>query len=172
MNTTTRGPMDPQTDVDGRLRHLLSLQGLSRTQLETLLRRAQGLTAHAYGGTGARHALAGKAVCTLFFEPSTRTRSSFSLAAQRLGADLLGTKIEVAVGDHSGQDKRCRCVGGIVLYRSSIANRVLGDLHHNVEVFAFGRVQIHGIAERIKIAQQPSDSAWRRFLDRDLRLKQ
>ena len=36
-----------------------------------------------------RGALAGKAVCTLFFEPSTRTRSSFSLAAQRLGADLL-----------------------------------------------------------------------------------
>ena len=34
-------------------------------------------------------ALAGRAVCTLFFEPSTRTRSSFSLAAQRLGADLL-----------------------------------------------------------------------------------
>ena len=81
--------MDPQTDADGRLRHLLSLQGLSRAQLETLLRRAQGLAAHAYGGTGARHALAGKAVCTLFFEPSTRTRSSFSLAAQRLGADLL-----------------------------------------------------------------------------------
>ena len=81
--------MDPQTDADGRLRHLLSLQGLSRAQLETLLRRAQGLTAHAYGGSGVRTALAGKAVCTLFFEPSTRTRSSFSLAAQRLGADLL-----------------------------------------------------------------------------------
>ena len=81
--------MDPQTDADGRLRHLLSLQGLSRAQLETLLRRAQGLTAHAYGGSGVRNALAGKAVCTLFFEPSTRTRSSFSLAAQRLGADLL-----------------------------------------------------------------------------------
>ena len=28
--------MDPQTDADGRLRHLLSLQGLSRAQLETL----------------------------------------------------------------------------------------------------------------------------------------
>ena len=66
--------MDPQTDADGRLRHLLSLQGLSRAQLETLLRRAQGLTAHAYGGVGVRHALAGKAVCTLFFEPSTRPR--------------------------------------------------------------------------------------------------
>ena len=81
--------MDPQTDADGRLRHLLSLRGLSRTQLETLLRRAQGLTAHARGGSSVRHALAGKAVCTLFFEASTRTRSSFSLAAQRLGADLL-----------------------------------------------------------------------------------
>ncbi len=52
MSTTTRGDMDPQTDADGRLRHLLSLQGLSRAQLETLLRRAQGLTAHAYGGIG------------------------------------------------------------------------------------------------------------------------
>ncbi len=36
-----------------------------------------------------RDTLAGKAVCTLFFEPSTRTRSSFQLAAQRLGADTL-----------------------------------------------------------------------------------
>ena len=81
--------MDPQVDADGRLRHLLSLQGLSRAQLELLLQRAQELVGHAQGGIGTRHALAGKAVCTLFFEPSTRTRSSFSLAAQRLGADLL-----------------------------------------------------------------------------------
>jgi aspartate carbamoyltransferase catalytic subunit len=36
-----------------------------------------------------RDVLAGKAICTLFFEPSTRTRSSFHLAATRLGADTL-----------------------------------------------------------------------------------
>ncbi len=54
-----------------------------------ILARAQQLTADAHGGTAQRGVLAGKAVCTLFFEPSTRTRSSFSLAAQRLGADLL-----------------------------------------------------------------------------------
>ena len=73
----------------GKLRHLLTLDGLPRATLEGLLERAQQLAADAYGGTALRHALAGKAVCTLFFEPSTRTRSSFSLAAQRLGADLL-----------------------------------------------------------------------------------
>ena len=80
---------DLQTDASGRLRHLLSLEGLSRPALERLLARAQDLVADAYGGTRQRGVLAGKAVCTLFFEPSTRTRSSFSLAAQRLGADLL-----------------------------------------------------------------------------------
>ena len=80
---------DIQTDAEGRLRHLLSLEGLPRPELERLLERAQRLTAVAYGGTAQRGVLAGKVVCTLFFEPSTRTRSSFSLAAQRLGADLL-----------------------------------------------------------------------------------
>ena len=80
---------DLQTDAEGRLRHLLSLEGLPRPELERLLERAQQLTADAHGGTLLRGVLAGTAVCTLFFEPSTRTRSSFSLAAQRLGADLL-----------------------------------------------------------------------------------
>ena len=81
--------MTLQIDGAGKLRHLLTLDGLPRPMLEGLLARAQALTADAYGGTAQRDVLAGKAVCTLFFEPSTRTRSSFSLAAQRLGADLL-----------------------------------------------------------------------------------
>ncbi len=81
--------MTEQFDADGRLRHLLGLDGLPRATLERLLDRAQQLTADARGGTALRNALAGTAVCTLFFEPSTRTRSSFLLAAQRLGADTL-----------------------------------------------------------------------------------
>ena len=80
---------DDQTDSQGRLRHLLSLDGLPQATLEQLLQRAQALVDDAQGGTRLRDVLAGKAVCTLFFEPSTRTRSSFALAAQRLGADLL-----------------------------------------------------------------------------------
>ena len=65
--------------------HLLTLDGLPRATLESLLERAQGFA----DGAAARNRLAGIAVCTLFFEPSTRTRLSFQLAAQRLGADVL-----------------------------------------------------------------------------------
>jgi aspartate carbamoyltransferase catalytic subunit len=79
----------PQLDAQGKLRHFLTLDGLPRDVLERLLVRAQQLQEDALGGTTMRRALAGKAVCTLFFEPSTRTRSSFQLAAQRLGADVL-----------------------------------------------------------------------------------
>ena len=81
-------PID-QATTDGRLRHLLTLEGLPRATLERLLDRAQALHADAHGGTALRGRLAGKAVCNLFFEPSTRTRSSFRLAATRLGADVL-----------------------------------------------------------------------------------
>lgn len=81
--------MSEQLDGQGRLKHLLTLDGMPRGMLEALLQRADALAAHARGGTGMRDVLAGKAVCTLFFEASTRTRCSFSLAIQRLGADLL-----------------------------------------------------------------------------------
>ena len=66
-------------------RHLLTLDGLSRDVLTALLVRAQAFAEGHYD----RRALDGVAVCTLFFEPSTRTRMSFTLAAQRLGADVL-----------------------------------------------------------------------------------
>jgi aspartate carbamoyltransferase catalytic subunit len=69
-----------------KLQHLLTLDKLPRETLQRLLDRAQ---AFAEGGQ-ARSALDGLAVCTLFFEPSTRTRLSFQLAAQRLGAHVLG----------------------------------------------------------------------------------
>lgn len=74
------------------LDHLLSLQDMPRAQLVSLLDRAQR---HADGGSD-RQALAGVAVCTLFFEPSTRTRMSFQLAAQRLGADVLNFDVSTS----------------------------------------------------------------------------
>lgn len=76
-----------QITADGRLRHLLDIHGLPRRQLQALLDRAQ---VFADGGEDVRGRLAGTAICTLFFEPSTRTRLSFQRAAQRLGADVLG----------------------------------------------------------------------------------
>jgi aspartate carbamoyltransferase catalytic subunit len=81
--------MNLQSHEDGRLRHLLTLEGLSRPALVALLDRAQAFL-DGQGAADPRGALAGTAVCTLFFEPSTRTRLSFQRAAQRLGADVLG----------------------------------------------------------------------------------
>ena len=74
-----------QTDAQGVLHHLLTLDGMSRATLMRLLDRAQQFV----DGENASAALGGVAVCTLFFEPSTRTRLSFQRAAQRLGADVL-----------------------------------------------------------------------------------
>ena len=74
-----------QTDAQGVLHHLLTLDGLSQATLLGLLDRAQQFV----DGQSAHDALAGVAICTLFFEPSTRTRLSFQRAAQRLGADVL-----------------------------------------------------------------------------------
>ena len=81
--------MTPQLDSDGRLRHLLTLDGLPRDTLCRLMDRAGQIRDAALGRTPRRQVLDGTTVCTLFFEPSTRTRSSFHIAAQRLGADVL-----------------------------------------------------------------------------------
>lgn len=77
--------MIPQLHSDGRLRHLLTLDGLPKRQLTALLDLAQALR----DDDTSRRTLNGTAICTLFFEPSTRTRLSFQRAAQRLGAEVL-----------------------------------------------------------------------------------
>jgi len=78
-----------QRDSTGRLRHLITLEGLSREELTALLDLAQ-FYVRAPGDFPARDkSLAGHTVANLFFEPSTRTRVSFELAAQRLGADVV-----------------------------------------------------------------------------------
>lgn len=67
---------------------LLGIAGLGRADVEDLLNRAaEHKRAFLEGRRG--NALAGRVVATLFFESSTRTRSSFELAARRLGADIL-----------------------------------------------------------------------------------
>ena len=81
--------MTLQLDSDGRLKHLLTLEGLPRETLCRLLDRAGQIRDAALGRTQKRSSLSGTTLCTLFFEPSTRTRSSFHIAAQRLGADVI-----------------------------------------------------------------------------------
>ena len=70
------------------MNHLLGLEQLSAAEITGLLDRAES-----YLGVGRsspkRSDLAGVVVANLFFEPSTRTKLSFSLAARRLGAETL-----------------------------------------------------------------------------------
>jgi aspartate carbamoyltransferase catalytic subunit len=82
-----------QCDDEGRLRHLLTLEGLSRARILTLLDRADALRTESRGGTRPLDLLAGRTVINLFFEPSTRTRTSFDLAAKRLGAQVINFDI-------------------------------------------------------------------------------
>jgi len=80
---------DLQLLPDGQLRHLLTLENLPAATLNRLLDAAEALRPEARRGTALRQRLAGRTLCTLFFETSTRTRSSFQLAATRLGMDVL-----------------------------------------------------------------------------------
>jgi aspartate carbamoyltransferase catalytic subunit len=71
------------------MKHLLGLEELSREEIVTILDRAETFTRDAESLRMKRNDLAGKVVVNLFFEPSTRTRMSFGLAARRLGADVM-----------------------------------------------------------------------------------
>lgn len=71
------------------LPHLLGLEGVSAEQLTTVLDRADEFKAAAEAGEVKHRHLAGQVVANMFFEPSTRTKTSFSIAAKRLGADTV-----------------------------------------------------------------------------------
>ena len=69
-------------------RHVLDLAAFSQEDYATVLELANRFRALPMSGPRRLPALQGRLVTTLFFEPSTRTRSSFELAARRLSADV------------------------------------------------------------------------------------
>jgi len=82
-----------QFDSHGRLQHLITLEGLSNEQVRELLDRSQRYLRRPGEMPARGHALEGVTVGNIFTEPSTRTRSSFELAARRLGADVINLEI-------------------------------------------------------------------------------
>jgi aspartate carbamoyltransferase catalytic subunit len=85
---------DIQIDEHGRLKHFLTIEGLPRQLLLDILDSAES-----FAGVGERAIkkvplLRGKTIANLFFEPSTRTRTTFELAAKRLSADVLNINIQ------------------------------------------------------------------------------
>jgi aspartate carbamoyltransferase catalytic subunit len=93
-------PLSPkcplQLNDQGRLRHFLSLDGLPRDMLTEILD-----TADSFLEVGARAVkkvplMRGMTVCNVFFENSTRTRTTFELAAKRLSADVITLNVSTS----------------------------------------------------------------------------
>jgi aspartate carbamoyltransferase catalytic subunit len=77
-------------------RHLLDIQSLSAEEILTVLDTARAFKAVSERAIKKVPALRGKTVVNLFVEPSTRTRISFELAAQRLTADIINFSAEAS----------------------------------------------------------------------------
>ena len=84
---------NPQLNRSGELHHLLSLEGLPRAIIERILATADGFINVAEREVKNVPLLRGRSVFNLFFENSTRTRTTFEIAARRLSADVFNLDI-------------------------------------------------------------------------------
>ncbi|WP_230655907.1 aspartate carbamoyltransferase catalytic subunit [Psychrobacter sp. I-STPA10] len=82
----------PQLNKDGHLRHFLGVEGLDKAQLQAIIAKAETFF-DAQGQLINSPELEGCTVMNLFFEPSTRTRTTFEVAEKRLGANVLNIDI-------------------------------------------------------------------------------
>lgn len=129
-----------QLDNNGHLKHFLTIEGLSTEILTRILD-----TAESFAGINEQHVkkvplLRGKTIANLFFEASTRTRTTFELAAKRLSADVLNINISTSATSkgetlldtlHNLQAMQCDMF--VVRHNESgaahyIANRVAADI--------------------------------------------
>jgi len=77
-------------------KHLLDIESLTAAEITTVLDTARGFKAVGERAIKKAPALRGKTVVNLFVEPSTRTRTSFELAAIRLSADVINFSAEAS----------------------------------------------------------------------------
>lgn len=87
---------DIQFDGKGRLRHFLTTEGLARQTLIDILDHAENFASVVNKPVKKAPLLRGKTIANLFFEASTRTRTTFELAAKRLSADVININIQTS----------------------------------------------------------------------------
>jgi aspartate carbamoyltransferase catalytic subunit len=85
-----------QLDERGRLRHFLTTEGVPRAVLTQILDTAESFSGVIDKSVKKVPLLRGRTVMNLFFEASTRTRTTFELAAKRLSADVLNINISTS----------------------------------------------------------------------------
>jgi aspartate carbamoyltransferase catalytic subunit len=86
-------PRNPQLNKNGELHHLLSLDGLPADILRQILDAAESFVGVTQREVKTVPLLRGKSVFNIFFENSTRTRTTFEIAAKRLSADVINLAI-------------------------------------------------------------------------------
>ena len=87
---------NPQLTPDKKLKHLLTTEGLPKTIIEQILETADQFVSVGDRDVKKVPLLRGKSVFNLFFENSTRTRTTFEIAAKRLSADVINLNINAS----------------------------------------------------------------------------
>jgi aspartate carbamoyltransferase catalytic subunit len=87
---------NPQLTDDGKLKHLLSIEGLPKAIINQILDTAESFVGVAEREVKKVPLLRGKTVCNIFFENSTRTRTTFEIAAKRLSADVINLNVSTS----------------------------------------------------------------------------
>ncbi|PCJ32563.1 MAG: aspartate carbamoyltransferase catalytic subunit [Gammaproteobacteria bacterium] len=85
-----------QLTENGHLRHFLTIEGLKRPLLTEIMDRAEQFSSISHQQVKKVPLLRGKTIVNLFFENSTRTRTTFELAAKRLSADVINLNISTS----------------------------------------------------------------------------
>src|ERR1043165_2892132 len=155
-------PSNPQLNKNGELHHLLSLEGLPADILRQILDTAQSFVGVTQREVKKVPLLRGKAVFNLFFEPSTRTRTTFEIAARQAdmfivrhaasGAPYLIAKhvapeihvINAGDGRHAHPTQGLLDVYTIRHYKKDFTNlrvAIIGDILHS----RVARSQIHAL---------------------------
>ncbi len=117
------------------MRHLLDVCDLSVEELYKLIYTAEDIAAH---GDKYAHALSGKKLATLFFEPSTRTRLSFEAAMLELGGSVLGFSEASSSSAAKGE-----CVSDTVRVVSNYADIIA--MRHPIEGAALAAAEKSGV---------------------------
>src|SRR6195256_2611356 len=85
-----------QVGADGRLRHLLTTEGLSAQMIRHILDTADQFVSVSERDVKKVPLLRGRSIFNVFFEGSTRTRTTFEIAAKRLSADVINLNVAVS----------------------------------------------------------------------------
>jgi aspartate carbamoyltransferase catalytic subunit len=85
-----------QLTSDGKLNHLLSIEGLSKKIIEDIFLKADSFLDSNNNNVKKVDLLNGKTIFNLFFENSTRTRTTFEIAAKKLSADVINLNVDTS----------------------------------------------------------------------------